>query len=56
MRERKARYGLTALCIGLGMGCAVLWEGAQPTVRESGPVEGVRENREVPPTALDESD
>jgi acetyl-CoA acyltransferase len=56
MRERKARYGLTALCIGLGMGCAVLWEGAQPPVRESGPVEGVRENREVPPTALDESD
>jgi acetyl-CoA acyltransferase len=21
-----ARYGLTALCIGLGMGAAVLWE------------------------------
>jgi acetyl-CoA acyltransferase len=26
-RERpEARYGLTALCIGLGMGAAVLWE------------------------------
>jgi len=23
------RYGLTALCIGLGMGAAVLWENAQ---------------------------
>ena len=26
LRERGGRYGLTALCIGLGMGCAVLWE------------------------------
>jgi acetyl-CoA acyltransferase len=26
MRERNVRYGLTALCIGLGMGAAVLWE------------------------------
>jgi acetyl-CoA acyltransferase len=26
MRERNARRGLTALCIGMGMGCAVLWE------------------------------
>jgi acetyl-CoA acyltransferase len=26
MRERNVRYGLTALCIGLGMGSAVLWE------------------------------
>jgi acetyl-CoA acyltransferase len=26
-RDRpQARYGLTALCIGLGMGAAVLWE------------------------------
>jgi acetyl-CoA acyltransferase len=24
-----ARYGLTALCIGLGMGAAVLWENLQ---------------------------
>jgi acetyl-CoA acyltransferase len=29
MRERpRARYGLTALCIGLGMGAAVVWERA----------------------------
>jgi acetyl-CoA acyltransferase len=27
--ERGGRYGLTALCIGMGMGCAVLWESAQ---------------------------
>ena len=26
MRERGAQYGLTALCIGMGMGAAVLWE------------------------------
>jgi acetyl-CoA acyltransferase len=26
MRERDARYGLTALCIGMGMGCCVIWE------------------------------
>jgi len=30
MRERpQARYGLTALCIGLGMGAAVVWERAR---------------------------
>jgi acetyl-CoA acyltransferase len=29
MRERDVRYGMTALCIGLGMGCAVLWENIQ---------------------------
>jgi acetyl-CoA acyltransferase len=29
MRERPdVRYGLTALCIGMGMGAAVLWERA----------------------------
>ncbi len=28
MRERDVRYGLTALCIGMGMGAAVLWERA----------------------------
>ena len=29
-RERPdTRYGLTALCIGMGMGCAVLWENLQ---------------------------
>jgi acetyl-CoA acyltransferase len=29
LRERKGRYGLTALCIGMGMGCAILWENVQ---------------------------
>jgi acetyl-CoA acyltransferase len=30
-RERPdVRYGLTALCIGMGMGAAVLWEAAKP--------------------------
>jgi acetyl-CoA acyltransferase len=29
LRERKGRYGLTALCIGMGMGGAVLWENVQ---------------------------
>ena len=28
MRERDMQYGLTALCIGMGMGAAVLWERA----------------------------
>jgi len=26
LRERDGRYGLTALCIGMGMGAAILWE------------------------------
>jgi acetyl-CoA acetyltransferase family protein len=26
LHERGGRYGLTALCIGMGMGCAILWE------------------------------
>ena len=26
MRERAVRYGLTALCVGMGMGAAVVWE------------------------------
>jgi acetyl-CoA acyltransferase len=26
MRERNVRYGLTALCIGMGMGAAAVWE------------------------------
>jgi acetyl-CoA acyltransferase len=30
LHERGGRYGLTALCIGMGMGCAVLWENVQP--------------------------
>jgi acetyl-CoA acyltransferase len=29
LHERRGRYGLTALCIGMGMGCAVLWENVQ---------------------------
>jgi acetyl-CoA acyltransferase len=28
MRERDVRYGLTALCIGMGMGACVIWERA----------------------------
>jgi acetyl-CoA acyltransferase len=27
LRERGRRYVLTALCVGMGMGCAILWEG-----------------------------
>jgi acetyl-CoA acyltransferase len=50
-RERpQVRYGLTALCVGMGMGAAVVWEAVKPPVRDSGPVEGVRGNGEVPPT------
>ena len=26
LRERNGRYGLTALCVGMGMGAALLWE------------------------------
>jgi acetyl-CoA acyltransferase len=29
MRERNARFGLTALCIGMGMGAALVWENLQ---------------------------
>jgi acetyl-CoA acyltransferase len=29
MREREVRYGLTALCIGMGMGAAAVWENVQ---------------------------
>jgi acetyl-CoA acyltransferase len=29
LRETGGRYGLTALCIGMGMGCAILWENVQ---------------------------
>jgi acetyl-CoA acyltransferase len=33
-RERPdMRYGLTALCIGLGMGAAILWENVQDGAR-----------------------
>jgi hypothetical protein len=56
-RERPAvKYGLTALCIGMGMGAAVLWEAVKPPVRVSGPVEGVRGNREVPPAGDNRAD
>jgi acetyl-CoA acyltransferase len=51
LKERpQVRYGLTALCVGMGMGAALVWEAAKPPVRESGPGEGVRGSREVPPT------
>src|SRR6476661_2843946 len=43
------RYRLTALCVGMGMGAALLWEAVKPPVRDSGPGEGARGNREVPP-------
>ena len=56
-KERpNVRYGLTALCVGMGMGAALLWEAVQPPVRDSGPVEGVRGNREVPPTEANSAD
>ncbi|MFN2628674.1 MAG: acetyl-CoA C-acyltransferase [Gaiellaceae bacterium] len=29
LKERGGRYGLTALCVGMGMGAAVLWENLQ---------------------------
>jgi acetyl-CoA acyltransferase len=29
LRGRGGRYGLTALCIGMGMGCAILWENVE---------------------------
>jgi acetyl-CoA acyltransferase len=55
-RERPdVRYGLTALCVGMGMGAAVLWEAVKPPVRASGPVEGVRGNREVPPARTNDA-
>jgi acetyl-CoA acyltransferase len=50
------RYGLTGLCVGMGMGAAVVWEAVKPPVREGGPVEGDRGNRQVPPTELDGTD
>jgi len=37
LRERKGRYGLTALCIGMGMGAAVLWENLQSGVGSTEP-------------------
>jgi acetyl-CoA acyltransferase len=35
------RYGLTGLCVGMGMGAVALWEAVKPPVRASGPEEGV---------------
>jgi acetyl-CoA acyltransferase len=37
LQERKGRYGLTALCIGMGMGAAVLWENLQSGVGSTEP-------------------
>ena len=52
-RERPhVRYGLTALCVGMGMGAAVLWEAVKPAVRDRGPVEGDWGNPEVPPASF----
>jgi acetyl-CoA acyltransferase len=49
LRERPhVRYGLTALCVGMGMGAAVVWEVVKPPVHTSGAVEGARGNREGP--------
>ena len=49
-RERPGvRYGLTALCVGMGMGAALLWEAVKPPVRASEPGEGAPGKREVPP-------
>jgi acetyl-CoA acetyltransferase len=28
MKERNVRYGLSALCVGMGMGAALVWERA----------------------------
>jgi len=42
LHERGGRYGLTALCIGMGMGCAVLWE------RAGGNLDGARRGAQLP--------
>jgi acetyl-CoA acyltransferase len=40
-RERPdVRYGLTGLCVGMGMGAVVVWEAVKPPVRASGSGEG----------------
>jgi acetyl-CoA acyltransferase len=55
-RERPdVRYGLTALCVGMGMGAALLWEAVKPPVRVSGPGEGARGNGEVPPARANDA-
>jgi acetyl-CoA acyltransferase len=48
-RERPdVRYGLTALCVGMGMGAAVVWEAVKPPSRDGGAVDAARTSREVP--------
>jgi acetyl-CoA acyltransferase len=46
----QARYGLTALCIGLGMGAAVIWEAVERPVGDGGRADRARGNRQAPPT------
>src|SRR5438552_10793751 len=42
-RERPdVRFGLTGLCVGMGMGAVVVWEAVKPPVRARGPVGGAR--------------
>jgi acetyl-CoA acetyltransferase family protein len=43
LRERGGRYGLTALCIGMGMGCAILWENSHGRR-----LDGARQGAKVP--------
>jgi acetyl-CoA acyltransferase len=50
-RERGGRYGLTALCIGMGMGCAVLWENLSPSSPASPPA--ARSAAPAPPDAAE---
>ncbi len=40
LREQGGRYGLTALCIGMGMGCAILWENVSQGRRLDGAHQG----------------
>jgi len=49
LRERGGRYGLTALCIGMGMGCAILWENAQGRR-----LDGARQGAEAPALPVSE--
>jgi acetyl-CoA acetyltransferase family protein len=44
LRKRGGRYGLTALCIGMGMGCAILWE----NVAAARGLDGARPGAEAP--------
>jgi len=49
LRERGGRYGLTALCIGLGMGCAIVWENLQGRR-----LDGARQGAEAPASPASE--